>query len=64
MQTHKIFGASYLDSKNRRKKGIVILNRRTNTYLLISKDLKKVEEPVKDIVWHEQSIGCVYFDLD
>ena len=62
MAKFKICGCYYDDDKNKRKFGVFILNRKTNTYTIIDKRLNKVTNN-KNVVTCESSLGNIFMDI-
>lgn len=58
----KVCGCYYDDNKGKRRFGIYILNRTTNTFTIINKKLQKVTG-YKSFVTCESSIGNIMMDI-
>ena len=62
MSKFKICGCYYNNNKGKRCSGVYILNRKTNTFTIINKNLEK-EENVTGIITCEHSIGNIFMDI-
>lgn len=58
----KVCGCTYKDDKDKYRKGIYILNRKTNTFTVVNIKLEKVVNP-QCVVTQECSIGNILMDL-
>jgi len=58
----KICGCFYDDNKCKRHCGLYILNRKTNTAIIVNKKLEKVTNAIR-IVTCEDSIGNIIMDI-
>ena len=58
----KICGCYYIDSKGKSHSGIYILNRKTNTLVILNKKLEKVTD-CKSIISYEATMGNIFIDL-
>lgn len=63
MKTHKITSCLYKDKQGKQQRGIYMLNRRTNTAVLLDKNFNHIKLADTSIVTLESSEGCIYFDL-
>lgn len=58
----KICGCYYTDSKGKSHNGIYIYNYKSNTFIIINKNLEKVKD-IKSNVTCESTIGNMFVDL-
>lgn len=58
----KVCGCTYKDDKDKYRKGIYILNHKTNTFTVVNIKLEKVVNP-QCVVTQECSIGNILMDL-
>ena len=58
----KVCGCYYIDKNNRNHAGLEILNRKTNTRIIVNKKLEIVKDYGAAITC-ESSIGNIMFDL-
>ena len=62
MTKFKVCGCYYIDKKDNNHAGIDILNRKTNTRIIVNKKLEIVKDAT-GVITCESSIGNIMFDL-
>ena len=62
MTKFKICGCYYTDSKGKSHNGIYIYNYKSNTFIIVDKNLEKVKD-IKSHVTCESTIGNMFVDL-
>lgn len=62
MTKFKVCGCYYTKPNNKTSEGIAILNRKTNTRIIVNKKLEIVKDAIS-VVTCESSIGNIMFDL-
>ena len=62
MTKFKICGCYYTDSKGKSHNGIYIYNRKSNSFIIVDKNLEKVKD-IKSLVTCESTIGNMFVDL-
>lgn len=65
MKTHKVTECIYTDKKGKARRGLWLLNRNTNTAVMLDKNFNRVNiNDCSNIVTEESTEGCIYFNLN